>query len=60
VRVLEHRLPPGVEDGEETELCAEMFGIGTDCAQGLGGGVEQDVVDRSFVVMDAEALRMAA
>ena len=51
MRVLEQRLPPSVEDREEAELCAEMLGIGGDRAQGFGGGVEQDVVDRSLVVM---------
>jgi hypothetical protein len=43
--------PQSVEDGEEAELCAEMLGIGGDRLQGFGGGVEQDVVDRSLVVM---------
>jgi hypothetical protein len=51
VRVMEQRLAPSVEDGEEAELSAEMLGIGGDCAQGFGGSVEQDVVDRRFVVM---------
>jgi hypothetical protein len=40
-----------VEDSEEAELCAEVLGIGGDGAQGFGGGVEQDLVDRSVVVM---------
>jgi len=48
---MKQRLAPSVEDGEETELCAEMLGIGSDRLQGLGDGVEQNVVDRSFVVM---------
>ena len=51
VRMMEQCLAPGVEDGEEAELCAEMLGIGGDRLQGFGGGVEQDVVDRSFVAM---------
>ena len=51
VRMMEQRLAPSVEDGEEAELCAEMLGIGGDRLQGFGGGVEQDVVDRSFVAM---------
>ena len=49
--MMEQRLPPSVEDGEEAELCAEMLGIGGDRAQSFGGGVEQDVVNRSLVVM---------
>ena len=51
VRMMEQCLAPSVEDGEEAKLRTEMLGIGRDAAQGLGGGVEQDVVDRSFVVM---------
>jgi DUF971 family protein len=51
VRMMEKRLAPSVEDGEEAELGAEMLRIGGDCAQGLGDGVKEDVVDRSFVVM---------
>ena len=47
---MEQRLPLSVEDGEEADLCAEVLGIGGDRAQGFGGGVEQDVVDRSLVV----------
>ena len=51
VRMMEQCLAPSVEDGEEAELCAEMLGIGGDRAQGFGGGVEQNVVDQSLVVM---------
>ena len=34
---------PGVQDGEEPDLCAEAFGIGGDFEQGLGTGLEQQV-----------------
>jgi len=33
VRMMEQRLAPTVEDGEEAELCAEMLGIGGDRLQ---------------------------
>jgi len=33
-------LTPGVQDGEESDLCAQPFGIGSDFKQGLGTGVE--------------------
>ena len=49
MRVLEQCLAPGVEDGEEAELCAEMLGIGGDGLQGFGRGVEQDVVERPLL-----------
>jgi hypothetical protein len=39
-----------MKDGKEAELRAEMFGIGGDCQQSFGGGAEQDVIDRCFVV----------
>ena len=51
VRMMEQRLAPRVEDGEEADLGAEVLGIGGDRAQGLGGGVEQDVVDRRLVLV---------
>ena len=37
--------------GEEADLGAQMFGIGSDRAQGLGGGVEEDVVDHSLILV---------
>jgi hypothetical protein len=51
VGMMKQRLPPSVENSEKAELCAEMLRIGGDGAQGFGDGVEQDVVDRSLVVM---------
>jgi hypothetical protein len=30
---------------------AEVFGVGRDCDQGLGGGLEQQVIDDRLVVM---------
>ena len=38
--VSEQVLTPGVQDGEESDLCAQPFGIGSDFEQGLGAGVE--------------------
>ena len=51
VRMMEQCLAPGVEHGEKAELGAEMLGIGGDRAQGLGGGVKQDPVDRPLFCM---------
>ena len=34
---------PGVQDGEESDLCAEALGIGGDFEQGLGAGIEQQI-----------------
>lgn len=42
VRVVQQVLAPGVQDGDEADLGAQVSAIGGDGAQGLGGGVEQD------------------
>ena len=44
-------LPPGMEHGEETNLGAQMFGIGGDGLQGLGRRTEENAVDRRLVLM---------
>ena len=44
------RRAPGVEDGGEADARAQMFGIGGDGGQGLGGGPEQEVVDDGLVL----------
>ena len=51
MRVLGERRAPGVEDGENADADAEVFGIGRDGDQGLGRCLEQDVVDRGLVVV---------
>ena len=38
-------LTPAVQHREKADLGAQMFGIGGDGAQRLGGGPEQDRVD---------------
>src|SRR4051794_37639888 len=43
-------LPPGMQDGHQPDLGAEMPGIGSDDAQRLGGGREQDAVDDGLIV----------
>ena len=51
MRVLEEILSPTVEHGEEADLGAEMFGIGSDGRQGLGRGSEQNAVEEIFVLV---------
>ena len=54
-------LSPGVKHGDDTDLGAEMLGVGGDGAQRLGRGLEQDGVDRRLVVEgDVGDLRRAA
>jgi hypothetical protein len=45
MRVMQQVLAPGVQDGDETDLGTQVLRVGGDGAQGLGGGMEQDVVD---------------
>ena len=42
--------PPGMEDGEEADLGAEVAGVGGDRAQRLGDGPEEEAVDDGLVV----------
>jgi len=51
VRVLGHRRAPGVQHRGESDASAEMFGIGRDREHGLGGGLEQEVVDHRLVLI---------
>jgi len=51
VGMKEEILSPTVEHGEEADLGAEMFGIGSDGRQGLGRGSEQNAVDEIFVLV---------
>ena len=37
---------PSVQDGEESDLCAQPFGISGHLEQGLGTGLEQQVEER--------------
>jgi hypothetical protein len=43
-------LSPGVQDGDQPDLGAEMPGIGSDDAQRLGGCGEQDAIDDGLIV----------
>jgi hypothetical protein len=44
------RRAPAVEDGGEADARAQMFGIGGDGGQRLGGGAEQQAIDKGLVV----------
>jgi hypothetical protein len=47
---MEQGLAPGMQDGQEADLCAEMFGICGDGSQGLGCGLEEQVVAETLVL----------
>ena len=50
MRMMDERLAPGVEDGEEADLGAEVAGVSGDRAQRLGNGPEEETVDDGLVL----------
>jgi len=50
MRMVLQVLAPGMEHGDETDLGAEMALVGSNRAQRLGRGLEQDGVDRCLVL----------
>ena len=46
-----HGRTPGVQNGGDADAGAEVLGIGRDREHGLGGGLEQQVVDDRLVVI---------
>ena len=51
VRVMGHRRAPGVQHGGDADAGAEVLGIGGDRDQGLGRGLEQEIVDHRLVLV---------
>src|ERR1700687_1415350 len=51
MRMVKQVLSPTVQYSEKADLCARMFGIGSDRGQGLGSGSEQNAVDEIFVLV---------
>lgn len=49
--VMQQILSPGMQNGDEADLTRQVLGIGRDRAQGLGGGVKQDLVDHGLVLV---------
>ena len=56
MRVLRHRRPPAVQDREDTDAGAKVFGIGRDGEHGLGRSLEQDAVDCGLVLVAISAI----
>jgi len=50
VRMMGERLSPGMKNGEESDLAAEVLGIGGDDLERCGNGIEQDGIDDRLVV----------
>src|SRR5512137_1596155 len=51
MRMMLQILAPGMEYGDEANLRAQVLGSRGDRAQGLGGGVKQDVVDYGLILI---------
>jgi hypothetical protein len=50
MRMSEQILTPGMQHGEESDLCSQVFGIGGHLEQGLGTGAEQEVIEDLLVL----------
>src|ERR1700722_15755944 len=46
-----HRGAPGVENGGDGDVGAQVPGVGCDGEHGLGRGLEQDVIDHRLVLV---------
>ena len=58
MRVLSECLSPGMQDGQEAELCAETLGIGSDIEQRGGTGLEEQGKQLPFVLPHQRHKRM--
>ncbi len=52
MRVQAKFLVPGVENAEEANLRAQMFGIAGDFQKGFGAGAKQKIVDDLLVLQN--------
>jgi hypothetical protein len=50
MRMQQQVLAPGVQNGEEPDVRAEMLRVARDGEQGFGGRTEQDVIDDLLVL----------
>ena len=50
MRMMDERLAPGVQDGEEADLGAEVAGVGGYRAERLGDSPEEESVDHGLVL----------
>ena len=49
--VMHQVLPPGMQQSDEADFGAQMLGIGSDCPQGLGRRLKQEVIDHGLVLV---------
>ena len=51
--MMDQSLAPGVENGEEADLGAQMLGVGSDGLKSFGGSAEENAVD-GFLVVESD------
>jgi len=51
VRILQQVLSPGVEDAEESDLRAQVLGVGSDLEERGGAGMEEQAVEDALVLI---------
>ncbi len=51
MRVMLQSLTPGMQQGDEANLGAQVLGSGRDGAQGFGGSVKQNIVNHGLVLV---------
>ena len=52
VRMVHQILSPSVQDGDKTDLGAEMFGVGGNGEKSLGGGTKKEIIQHALVLED--------
>ena len=51
VGMVGHSGPPGVQDGSDADLGAQVLGVGGNGQHGVRGGMEQEVIDHRLVLV---------
>src|SRR5262245_44008575 len=46
-----HSGPPGVQDACDADFGAQMFGVGGNGEHGVGGGLEEEIIDYGLVLV---------
>ena len=50
MRMVQQILPPGVENGEEADFGAQMFGVAREGEQGFRSSAKENIVNRLLVL----------
>ena len=50
MRVLEESLAPGMQNRQEADVGAQVFGIGSNLEESVGGGPKQQAVNQNLIL----------